>query len=295
MISKLLKNPIAHKRLARLKEMRRAYLSLWILIILYLISLSAELICNDRPLYMRFNGKIYFPVFKFYPDDVFTGSGKQTRPDYHQIDASSKFNENPENYMVFPPFSWGPYASIDPQSIEVSDHVTLRFTRLPLIGTVNVRPDYTIVKSHGFSGFVGKPEKALKGIVLTELFNLPANVLQAVELRFENRAAKAVSGKITGINGKPLEVVLSTFRTRAAAPRSVRLTFREPMSDRIAEPIEINFDRHIDIVSPLADKPAADLWTAISDSEKERLLKLVGNRFDGSLDSLRLKNRWLYL
>ena len=42
-------------------------------------------------------------------------------------------------------------------------------------------------------------------------------------------------------------------------------------------------------MSPLNDKPAADLWAAVSDSEKKRLLALVGNRFDGALDSLRLK------
>jgi microcin C transport system permease protein len=289
MISKLIKNPIAHKRLARLKEMRRPYLSLWILIVLYLISLSAELICNDKPLFMRYEGKAYFPVFKFYPDDVFTGSGKQTRPDYHQIDTSPKFNENPQNYMVFPPFSWGPFASIDPQSIEVADHVTLRFVRLPLIGTVNVRPDYAIVRSRAFSGFVSKSEEALKGIVLTELFSLPADVLQAVELRFENRPAQAISRKTTGINGEPLDVMLSTYRPRAAAPRSVRLTFQEPLSDSAVEPIEIDFDRRINFVTAPKAKPAADLWAAVSDSEKKRLLSLVGNRFDGALDSLRIK------
>lgn len=289
MISKLIKNPIAQKRLARLKEMRRAYLSLWILIILYLVSLSAELICNDKPLFMGFEGRTYFPIFRFYPDDVFTGSGKQTRPDYHQIDASPNFSKNPDNYMVFPPFSWGPYASVDPQSIEVEDYVTLRFTRLPLIGTVNVRPDYAIVRSRGFSGFAGKPENAVKGMVLTELFNLPASILEAVQLRFENRPAPAVSVEIPGINAEPLDVALSGFRPRPVAPRSVRLTFREPFSGGAVEPIEIDFDREIALVAPLEHKPAADLWAAVSDSEKERLLKLVGNRFDGSLDSQRLK------
>jgi microcin C transport system permease protein len=83
--------------------------------------------------------------------------------------------------------------------------------------------------------------------------------------------------------------MLSTYRPRATAPRSVRLTFREPLSDRATEPIEIDFDRRIDFVSPLNDKPAADLWAVVSDSEKKRLLTRVGNRFDGALDSLRLK------
>ena len=112
----------------RLKEMKRAYASLWILVILYVFSFGAELICNDIPLYIKFENHSFFPVFKFYPDDTFTGSGKQTRPDYHKISKSPTFAQNPENYMIFPPIPFGPFASVNPNSIEVSDHVTIRFS-----------------------------------------------------------------------------------------------------------------------------------------------------------------------
>lgn len=288
MLSRLLKNPIAHKRLARLKEMRRAYFSLWFLIILYLISLGAELVCNDRPLFMLYEGKSYFPVVKFYPDDIFTGSGKQTRPDYHRINASDAFQQNPQNRMMFPPFAWGPYASIDPKSIQVSAHVTLRFMRLPMIGTVNVDRDYKIVRSREFSRFAGKREGQIKGLVLDELVDLPADIRQAVDQRFDNLAAPAVSARTGGMNGEPLIIRLSTYRPRSDAPRSVRLTFRQPFPQGFDRPVDINFNRQLEFASPPPDKQAADLWAAVPAANQKRLLDRVADRFDGALDSLRM-------
>ena len=119
MLGRIIKNPITRKRLMRLKEMKRAYISLWIITILYITSFGAELICNDTPLYVKYSDRSHFPVFKFYPDDTFTGSGKQTRPDYHRINNSEDFVQNPENYMIFPPIAFGPYGSVNPDTEEL--------------------------------------------------------------------------------------------------------------------------------------------------------------------------------
>ncbi len=72
MALRFFKNPIAKKRFLRFKEMKHAYISLWILVSLYLLSLCSEVICNNLPLYVKFEGNSYFPIFKFYPEDVFT-------------------------------------------------------------------------------------------------------------------------------------------------------------------------------------------------------------------------------
>ncbi|MBW2538787.1 MAG: hypothetical protein JRE27_04200, partial [Deltaproteobacteria bacterium] len=166
MLFRVLNNPITRKRLLRFKEMKRAYFSLWIIIILYLVSLGAELICNDKPIYVRFNGKSHFPVFKFYSEDVFRGNGKKTRPDYKKILRSLNFRKKPENLMIFPPVPYGPFESIDPTSITVSDNVTLDFTSLLMIGTVNIRKDYSIARAASFGSFVGKKDSQVKGLVL---------------------------------------------------------------------------------------------------------------------------------
>ena len=126
--------------------MKRAYFSLWIITILYITSFGAELICNDTPLYVNYKDRLGFPVFKYYPDDTFTGSGKQTRPDYHAINSSPDFTQIIENFMVFPPIAFGPYASVNPDSIDVADVVTVRYDSMPMIGTVNVREDFSIAR-----------------------------------------------------------------------------------------------------------------------------------------------------
>jgi microcin C transport system permease protein len=68
----------------------------------------------------------------------------------------------------------------------------------------------------------------------------------------------------------------------------VRLTFREPLAGRPAEPIELGFNREIDLASPPDDQAAA-LWAAVSDTDRQRLFTFIANRFDGALDSQRLR------
>jgi len=112
MLIKRLRNPITQKRLLRFKEVKRAYLSFWILICLYLLSLGAELICNNTPLYVRFKGKSYFPVFKYYPEDTFAGNGKKTRSNYHKINRQPVFSQNDANFMVSHPFPTDPMKAL---------------------------------------------------------------------------------------------------------------------------------------------------------------------------------------
>ena len=55
--------------------------SLWLFLVLFVISLFAEFIANDRPLFIHFDGKTYFPVFVTYPDTEF-GDTLGTAADY---------------------------------------------------------------------------------------------------------------------------------------------------------------------------------------------------------------------
>lgn len=174
------KNPIARKRFLRFKEMKRAYFSLWILAILYLISLSSELICNNAPLYVRFNEKSYYPLFKYYSEDIFTGNNK-TKPDYKKLNNLSFFKENPDNFMIFPPVPYGPFESIDPESIAVSDNVIIDLTPLPKIGTVNIRKNHSIERSDSFGLFISRKEREVKDLVITEYFIIPKELKLAVE------------------------------------------------------------------------------------------------------------------
>lgn len=55
------------------KRNRRGYWSLWLFLLLFFATLGAELIANDRPLLVRYDGRFFAPVFVDYPETVFGG------------------------------------------------------------------------------------------------------------------------------------------------------------------------------------------------------------------------------
>lgn len=68
-----MKNPLYAKRWLVFKSNRRGYWSFWIFLILFTLSLFAELIANDKPLFISTNDGIYFPVFSTYSEIEFGG------------------------------------------------------------------------------------------------------------------------------------------------------------------------------------------------------------------------------
>jgi microcin C transport system permease protein len=66
-------SPLTRRRWANFRAHKRGYWSLWIFLSLYVISLFAELIANDRPILMSYRGAIYAPVFQAYPETAFGG------------------------------------------------------------------------------------------------------------------------------------------------------------------------------------------------------------------------------
>jgi microcin C transport system permease protein len=65
--------PLTRRRLANFRANRRGYWSLWIFLVLFGLSLGAELLANDRPLLLRHEGRLYWPVLVTYPETTFGG------------------------------------------------------------------------------------------------------------------------------------------------------------------------------------------------------------------------------
>ncbi len=66
-------SPINQRRFARFKLHKRGWYSLWLFLILFILSLGAEFIANDKPLVVSYDGGLYFPVLKRYPETTFGG------------------------------------------------------------------------------------------------------------------------------------------------------------------------------------------------------------------------------
>lgn len=67
-------SPLNQRRWENFKAHRRGYWSLWIFLILFGLSLFAELLANDKPLLVQFKGDLYVPVLIDYPETTFGGS-----------------------------------------------------------------------------------------------------------------------------------------------------------------------------------------------------------------------------
>ena len=74
-------SPINRRRWRNFRANKRGYWSLWIFGALFLVSLFAELIANDKPLLVSFDGHIHSPLVGFYPE-TFYGGEFETAADY---------------------------------------------------------------------------------------------------------------------------------------------------------------------------------------------------------------------
>ena len=84
----------------RFKSNRLGYFSLWLFTILFGLSLGAELIANDRPLIVRYDGQFYFPIAKDYPETIF-GGDFATPTDFLDPDIKKNLSRS-GNWAIYP-------------------------------------------------------------------------------------------------------------------------------------------------------------------------------------------------
>uniref|UniRef100_UPI00351AFEBC ABC transporter permease n=1 Tax=Endozoicomonas sp. Mp262 TaxID=2919499 RepID=UPI00351AFEBC len=95
--------PLNRRRWHNFKSNRRGYYSLWIFSFLFILTLCAELIANDKPLLVYFDGGFYTPVLKIYPETTF-GGDFELETDYRQEYAKELIAE--QGWMLWPPIRY---------------------------------------------------------------------------------------------------------------------------------------------------------------------------------------------
>jgi microcin C transport system permease protein len=97
-------SPLNRRRWESFKANKRGYFSLWVFLCLFVISLFAEFIANDKPFYVYFNGRSYFPVFVNYPETAFGGEF-ETAADYRDPYLQNLIAEK-GGFMLWPPIRY---------------------------------------------------------------------------------------------------------------------------------------------------------------------------------------------
>jgi microcin C transport system permease protein len=93
--------PVTRRRLDNFRANRRGFWSLWIFLAAFFVTLPAELIANDHPILVRFNGAYYMPIFHSYPETTFMGGDLGGPADYRDPEVEAKIGAN--GWILWPP------------------------------------------------------------------------------------------------------------------------------------------------------------------------------------------------
>ncbi len=95
--------PLTRRRLDQFRANRRGFWSLWLFLALFVVTLFAEFIANDRPLLIEYDGGWYMPVFHAYPETTF-GGVFPSEADYHDTEVKKLIEA--KGWIVWPPIPY---------------------------------------------------------------------------------------------------------------------------------------------------------------------------------------------
>ncbi len=96
-------NPIMQRRFEAFRANRRGWWSFWLFSIIFVLTLFAEFVANDKPFLVSYQGEWYSPVFKAYPETDFGGQFK-TEADYRDPYLAEKIEQ--DGWMLWPPIRY---------------------------------------------------------------------------------------------------------------------------------------------------------------------------------------------
>ncbi|MDD3020517.1 MAG: ABC transporter permease [Alphaproteobacteria bacterium] len=96
--------PITRRRWAQFKANKRGYWSLWIFMVLFVLAMSANVIANSKPLIISYQGSLYMPFLKNYPETIF-GGDFETEADYRDPYVQELI-ETADGKIIWPPIRY---------------------------------------------------------------------------------------------------------------------------------------------------------------------------------------------
>jgi len=166
--------PINQRRLANFRANRRGYRSFWLFLFLFLATLFAEFVANDRPLVAHVDNKWLFPVVVSYAEDEVLPGGLPIEMDWHDPTLREEFAERggwaiwpliPYSYQTVvrdigqpspAPPSWRNWLGTDDQSRDVLARVIYGFRISVLFGfTLTIVSSILGVAAGAVQGYYG--------------------------------------------------------------------------------------------------------------------------------------------
>jgi len=162
-------SPLTQRRWRNFKANRRGYWSLRVIMVLIVISLFAEIIANDAPLVLNYEGQLYFPTLVTYPESTF-GSVFDTEAEYRDKEVQAMI-EAGDGWMIWPPIPFS-YETID---LYTGSTVPEAPSARHWLGTHDIGRDVTARLIYGFRLSI------MFGLVLTLLSSLFGVAVGAIQ------------------------------------------------------------------------------------------------------------------
>ncbi len=93
-------SPLTRRRLHNFRANKRGFWSLWIFLVLFVVTLFAEFVANDKPFLVYYEGEFYVPIFVAYPETAF-GGDFETETDYRDPYVAELIDGR--GWMIWPP------------------------------------------------------------------------------------------------------------------------------------------------------------------------------------------------
>jgi microcin C transport system permease protein len=105
-VAKINLSELALKRFHKFKSIKRGYYALIIITLLYLLSFGLEFIANNKALLVRYEGRYYFPLFKYIPEKQFGGTS-EAEAAYRDLQKQFQ-KQGGENFAIMPLIPYSP-------------------------------------------------------------------------------------------------------------------------------------------------------------------------------------------
>lgn len=174
-MNKVRQNSLTRRRWYSFRQNKRGFYSLSFFLVLFLLSIFAEVLSNDKPFLVKYNGELYFPILNVYPETVF-GGDFESEADYKDEYILEKLSQD-GNFVVFP-FNPHSYNSIN---LTLDQPVPSPPTRENLLGTDDRGRDVLARLIYGFRLSI------LFGFALTTIGTLLGIIAGAVQGYFGGR------------------------------------------------------------------------------------------------------------
>ncbi|MDZ4842956.1 MAG: ABC transporter permease [Hyphomicrobium aestuarii] len=204
--------PINRRRWDNFKSNRRGYWSLILFGTLFILSLFAEFIANDKPIMVRYKGEILFPVFVDYPESKFGGFLAVT--DYKDPQNIGEIESN--GWMLWPPIRYS-YSTInrDYPRRKAADGTCLGFPAPPPWATklpdCEAPPDQIArYKTWGNTNWLGIDDQG-RDVVARVIYGFRISVLFGLILTIIASTIGIIAGAVQGYFGGVVDLFMQRF------------------------------------------------------------------------------------